>query len=243
MKLRRAFVWAVEAAACAAVGTLLLGSSGSTSPDSPAQVSTIRTTQDLMSRATAAVPDLTHGAQIYAQHCIGCHRSRGNAEGDRQYPQLGGQQERYLLEQLVQFVTLGRYAPKMHQILTAADLADPQTLRDLSAYLAAQPHDPHGEHGDAHRLGRGRQIYDQSCAECHGARGEGRAQGPIPAISGQNYTYLLTQLEGFAAGHRSRAEPAAIDAVRRLSRDDIRAVADFISRMPASLDPSYGVAP
>ena len=129
----------------------------------------------------------------------------------------------------------------MHQVIARPPLQDPQSLSDLSAYLAAQPPDSDGEHGDAHRLGRGRSLYNTRCAECHGARGEGRAQGPIPAVGGQNYTYLLTQLNGFAVGHRAKVEAGLINAMSSLSADDMRAVADFMSRMPQSVDPHYGV--
>jgi cytochrome c553 len=191
---------------------------------------------ELLSRAADATPNPNHGKQLYEEHCVRCHRPHGNGTGERQYPQLAGQQEQYLLEQLVEFVALDRFAPKMHQILAQSSLADPQALRDLSAYLAMQPHDPHGEHGDGYRMGEGRRIYDRYCAECHGTRGEGRTEGPIPAVDGQNYTYLLTQLKGFVAGHRSRAEPAVIAAVSKLSPDAMAAVADFMSRMPDSLE-------
>jgi cytochrome c553 len=191
---------------------------------------------ELLGRAAKVTPDPTHGKQLYEEYCVRCHRPQGSGTGERQYPQLAGQQEQYVLEQLVDFVTLDRFAPKMHQILAQGTLADPQSLRDLSAYLAIQPRDVHGEHGDGYRIGRGRQIFNQYCAECHGTLGEGRAKGPVPAVDGQNYTYLLAQLKGFVAGHRSRAEPALIGAVSKLSPDDMAAVADFMSRMPDSLD-------
>jgi len=191
---------------------------------------------ELLSQAAHATPDPSHGKQLYEEHCVRCHRPEGSGTGERQYPQLASQQEQYLLEQLVEFVTLDRLAPKMHQILAQSTLANPQSLRDLSDYLASQPHDEHGEHGDGHRLGRGRRIYDQYCAGCHGTLGEGRAKGSVPAVDGQNYTYLLAQLKGFVAGHRSRAEPAVIAAVSNLSPDDKAAVADFMSRMPDSRD-------
>jgi cytochrome c553 len=128
----------------------------------------------------------------------------------------------------------------MHRVLAQPPLQDPRSLSDLTAYLAAQPADSHGEHGDPHRLGRGRSLYDLRCAECHGAHGEGNAQGPIPAVGGQNYTYLLNQLNGFAVGHRAKAESDMIAAVRSLSANDKEAIADFISRMPQSADPRYG---
>ena len=197
----------------------------------------------LASRAAAAMPDRVHGAELYARYCERCHRSHGSAVGERQFPQLAGQQQAYLLAQLAQFITLDRTAPAMHRVLTQDGLQDPQSLADLSAYLAAQPHDPYGEHGDAHRLGRGRAIYNGHCAECHGGDGEGRAVGVVPAVAGQNYSYLLAQLKGFAAGHRSRVDTALIASMGRLSADDMRAVADFMSRMPQSIDSRYGVVP
>lgn len=198
---------------------------------------------DLAGRAAAATPDPARGETLYAEHCARCHGAGGRAEGERQFPDLAGQQRAYLLAQLVQFVTLDRFAPKMHRVLSQGGLETPQALADLSAYLAAQPHGTHGEHGDAHRLGRGRAIYDERCARCHGRLGDGSAAGPIPAIAGQNYSYLLTQLHGFAAGHRARVEPELIELMRALQANDQRAVADYVSRMPASVDSRYGVAP
>ncbi len=196
---------------------------------------------DLLNRAMAATPDLAHGGALFRRSCARCHETRGSGTGAREFPRLAGQQREYLLQQLVQFITLERYAPQMHQILIQPALADPQSLSDLSSYLAALHYEAFGEHGDGHRIGRGRQIYSERCAECHGAAGEGRAKPVIPAVGGQNYTYLLTQLRGFAAGHRGKVESSLAEAVGSLSRDDTRAVADFISRMPESVDPHYGV--
>jgi hypothetical protein len=47
-------------------------------------------------------------------------------------------------------------------------------------------------------------------------------------------------MNGFAAGHRSKADRAVIDAVGKLAPDDRRAVADFMSRLPESADARYG---
>ncbi len=181
----------------------------------------------------AATPDLAHGADLYQHYCKHCHSSRGAGTGDREFPRLAGQQRLYLLNQLTQFISLNRYGPQMHRVL--AQVAEPQSLSDLSAYLAAQTPDPYGEHGDWHQIGRGRSLYNAHCAQCHGSRGEGRAEGPIPAVGSQNYTYLATQLEGFAAGHRSKVDTDLMTAVRALSARDLEALADFMSRMPQSL--------
>jgi cytochrome c553 len=196
---------------------------------------------ELSHQALARTPNLQQGSSLYQRFCERCHDVRGSGTGNRQFPRLAGQQRTYLVNQLAQFVTLDRYAPSMHQVLAQPPLGDPQSLSDLSFYLAAQAPDLHGEHGNAHRLGRGRSLYNSRCAACHGTRGEGQAQGPVPAVGGQNYTYLLSQLNGFAAGHRAKVDSHLIDAVRSLSADDRSAVADFMSRMPQSVDLHYGV--
>jgi cytochrome c553 len=194
----------------------------------------------LLDRARAATPDAAHGKVIYERYCIRCHEARGSGGGEREIPQLAGQQRQYLLRELVQIINADRLAPKMHQVLARPELANPQVLSDVTAYLAAQPHDTHGEHGDALRLGRGRELYNARCAGCHGALGDGQAQGTVPAIAGQNYTYLVDQMKGFAAGHRSKADPAVIEVVGKLTPEDMRAVADFMSRLPQSADARYG---
>jgi cytochrome c553 len=195
---------------------------------------------ELTARALAASPDAEQGKVLYQRFCERCHAAEGRGDRDREVPRLGGQQRAYLLDQLAQFITLDRYAPLMHRVLARPPLLDPQSLSDLTAYLAEQPPDSHGEHGDPHALGLGRVLYNLRCGECHGMHGEGNAQGPIPAIGGQNYTYLLNQLNGFAAGHRAKVESELLTAVRSLSANDMKAVADFISRMPESVDPHYG---
>jgi cytochrome c553 len=195
----------------------------------------------LAAQALAASPDPERGKALYQQFCERCHDAGGSGNRNREVPRLAGQQRIYLLNQLAQFITLDRYAPSMHRVLARPPLLDPQSLGDLSAYLAAQPPDSHGEHGDPHWLGIGRILYNLRCAQCHGTHGAGNAQGPIPAVGGQNYTYLLNQLNGFAVGHRAKVESDLLTAVRSLSANDMKAVADFISRMPESVDPHYGV--
>lgn len=70
--------------------------------------------------------------------------------------------------------------------------------------------------------------------------GMGARTGQFPRSRVENYSYLVGQLHGFAAGHRSKADPAVIDAVSKLDPDDMKAVADFMSRLPQSADARYG---
>ncbi len=195
----------------------------------------------LLEQASAAVPHVNNGQRLYDEYCAHCHKARGAATGPRQYPQIGGQREDYLLAQLVHFIALDRFSPTMHRVLLEPTLSGPQSLRDLTAYLAGQSRELHGEHGDPMGIRHGQHIYLERCAGCHGNLGVGQAQGPIPAIGGQNYTYLLIQLRGFAAGHRGAVDPSVTDAVTKLSSTEMAAVADYTSRLPDSA--SYLRAP
>jgi cytochrome c553 len=49
---------------------------------------------------------------------------------------------------------------------------------------------------------RGAHLYE-TCAACHGQRGEGVSDGSVPAIAGQHYLVLVKQLADFRAEVRS----------------------------------------
>jgi cytochrome c553 len=69
-----------------------------------------------------------------------------------------------------------------------------------------------------------------SCAQCHGAAGEGDASGAFPRLSGQNAWYLVRSLQDFASGVRPSKVMGPIAA--ELSHDQVLDVAAYY----ASLD-------
>jgi cytochrome c553 len=186
---------------------------------------------ELLKTAMALTPNADHGEVLYAKHCSACHGARAGGSGPREVPALAGQREYYVLEQLVFFSALERNAPAMHDIVKRPDLDHAQALRDLAAYLSHASGQPTTDRGDGHALAAGERIYSQTCAACHGRRGEGSDNEPIPAIGGQHYRYLLAQLEAFPTGHRSYVEPPVLDFTAGLSPDERKAVADYVSRL------------
>ena len=187
----------------------------------------------MLNSAMSLKADPQHGEVLYLKHCTRCHSPRAWGKGVFAVPSLAGQREFYLIQQLVQFATLGRNVPEMHAVLAAPDLDRPQSIRDLAAYLAFQARNPRVEHGDGHSLKEGELIYKRSCAMCHGKNGEGSEDEPIPAVGGQHYDYLRAQLDGFATGHRGTVEPPIIDFTAGLTPQQRHAVADYISRLTA----------
>ncbi len=191
------------------------------------------TTFTLMKDTMALTPDLQSGEHLYIQYCTACHKRSGWGSGPREVPTLAGQEEFYLLEQLLQFSVLERLKDEMHEVVARPEIARPQALRDVSAYIARQPRNPDPDRGDGTHLRAGERLYRESCATCHGKDGEASQADLIPAVGGQQYGYLLVQLHNIAKGHRSNLQPAVIDLVAALSAAELEGVADYMSRLPA----------
>jgi len=181
----------------------------------------------------ALTPDVQNGEHLYIQYCSACHKRSGWGSGPREVPTLAGQQEVYLLEQLVQFSVMERLKDEMHDVVARPEIASPQVLRDVSAYIAQRPRNPDPDRGDATQLQAGERVYAQSCVTCHGRNGEGSPKDVVPAVGGQQYGYLLVQLRSIAQGHRKNLQPAVNDIVRSLSPGETAGVADYMSRLPA----------
>jgi cytochrome c553 len=191
------------------------------------------TTLNLLQKNMVLTPNLESGEHLYIQYCSACHHRSGWGSGPREVPTLAGQQDLYLLEQLIQFSISERVKNEMHRVVTKAEVASPQSLRDVSAYIAGRPRNPDPARGDGTRLRTGEKVYTQSCSICHGKDGAGDSQDLIPAIGGQQYGYLLVRLHELSQDHLSEVEPAVIDILGGLSPADLQAVADYTSRLPA----------
>ncbi len=213
------------------LGILLLAASASCACEAQSM-----TTLHMLEKARALTPDPRSGEHLYIQYCSACHRRSAWGNGAREVPTLAGQQELYLLEQLIQFSVLDRKKEEMHQVVSKPELTNPQAMRDVVAYAAQRPRNPSPDHGDGTQLAVGERVYAQSCAICHGKNGDGNAEDLIPAIGGQQYEYLLVRLRSFAQGHGAQqrsagVEPAVVDLLARLSPAELEAVADYTSRL------------
>lgn len=85
----------------------------------------------------------------------------------------------------------------------------------LSAALAAEPDEQ-----------RGRKLFEQRCAECHGQDAQGMAARRIPALAGQQYEYLVKQLVDFI--DFGRANGAMHGALKQRDVRDAQSIADIV---------------
>jgi cytochrome c553 len=194
-------------------------------------------TLNMLQKDLALQPDLQRGEHLYIQFCSACHHRSGWGSGPREVPTLAGQQDSYLLDQLLQFSNLERKKDEMHEVVAKPQIDSPQSLRDVSAYIASKPRNPRSDHGDGAQLLTGERVFVQSCVICHGKNGEGNRDDLIPTIGGQQYGYLLVRLNNFAKQHgaveQGAMEPAVVNLLAGLSQAELKAVADYASRLPA----------
>ena len=190
--------------------------------------------EDLISQSSAVTAEPEHGRILFLKRCAACHGRHAWGDDLREIPALAGQGQTYLIQQLAHFVTGKRpgsevHGPVMHDALQPPDVDRAQAFGDLAAYLSHAPRNPHPETGDARALGLGQRDYLRACAGCHGLEGAGNNAAGIPAIGGQGYHYLRTQLHNFASGRL--AHPALADSPVTRSAEEQDAVADYVSRL------------
>lgn len=174
-----------------------------------------------------------------AELCQECHGETGQGTAEH-YPKLAGQWPAYIAKQLLDFQSGAR----KNEIMTAmaADLSR-QDIADIAAYFSSVPpwqatagnFSARGEslflNGDAAR-------DLPSCAFCHGAdaAGSGQQEAPVPALAGQNQSYLANQLFFWKVDERRNNEGGAMNAVAHgLTAEDIDALAKFLSGIPAEM--------
>lgn len=189
--------------------------------------------------------DATRGEQAAAV-CTACHQADGggrHVEGGESWPRLAGLNAAYIAKQLHDFKSGDRTNPSMAPF--AARL-DEQQIADLAAYYSQMPLTPGqgGEKADEALLQRGESIalhgdwstYLVSCKSCHGPDNQGVGE-VFPGIAGQHAGYIESQLQAWKNKTRSNDPQDLMGTVaRRMSDDDIRAVAAWLANQPPGVN-------
>jgi cytochrome c553 len=169
--------------------------------------------------------------------CASCHGQDGATAIDPSYPQLAGQNERYLARQLNMFQSGERDVALMTAQLIGKSEQD---LDDLAAYYASLPAKTGEAVGSDADVELAERIYKggiakkgvAACSSCHGPGGAGNAQAGFPRISGQSAAYTAAQLIAYREGERRSDEEygGMMRGVSRgLSDREIVVLSDYIS--------------
>lgn len=149
-------------------------------------------------------PDPAAGQALYAT-CAACHGAQGEGTAALNAPKLTGQGAWYVARQLRYFKTGARGAHEKDtfgKVMApmAALLTDDVAINNVAAYIDSLPDkaSPRTLTGDAQR---GKRRFE-TCANCHGAGGQGIQATNAPRLRGMSDWYLATQLKNFRDGVR-----------------------------------------
>jgi cytochrome c553 len=171
------------------------------------------------------------GAVEFRQACSRCHGAVAQGDAAHAIPALAGQRFKYVVRQLANFAGDERDSPTMQRVLSHSVLKEPQTWVDIAAYVNNLPmREPAGT-GDGTGVALGRGIFHEQCASCHKLDAHGDEVGFVPSLRGQQYTYLVDQLEKLAEGRRHNADEDLVRFWRSLEEQDVRGTADYLSRL------------
>lgn len=181
---------------------------------------------------SGAADDLVRGAQLAQKDCSTCHGMTGQGASN-EFPNLAGQNEKYLAKQLRDFASGARVSQVMS--LKAAAL-DELAIRGVTKYYQSQvpvfkpTSDPMLASVGAFVYERGNPYSGlPGCVSCHGTGARGQAE--LPRLAGQNPQYLERQLKLFAS--RGRSNDGSIMAViaSRLTEMEMKAVVEHLGAM------------
>ena len=177
----------------------------------------------LLAAAHAPAQDVEAG-RAKAQVCAACHGADGNSISP-EIPALAGQTWRYIYIQLRDFKEGRRSNPIM------SPMAAPLSRDDMIAianFYAAQPLKPSTFKVDDARARLGKAKADETlCTMCH--LGGLLGQNEIPRLAGQNYPYLVAQLQAFKARTRTNDAGTMTSVAQTLSADDIDHLGHYLT--------------
>ena len=156
--------------------------------------------------------------------CQNCHGADGNSSMG-EVPNLAGQNPAFLLEQIRKFGSGQRKNEFMQKLIKV--LSDDDKI-NIALYFARQSVKPQPP-GDPALLARGIEQFSKNCFRCHGDQGRGNEK--IARIAGQQPVYLVLTLTRYRDHTGERNDPLMAANTSMLKDPDIRALAEYVSRL------------
>ena len=182
-----------------------------------------------------AMGDPSRG-EAQAMVCAACHGQDGASGIAPNYPNLAGQNEKYLFNQLKMIASGERVLVEMTgQLIGKSE----QDLWDLSAYYANLPSKAGASGGNDEELEKAASIYRggiarkgvAACTACHSPSGKGNSQAGYPSLAGQPVDYTIAQLTKYRESVRKTDESFGgmmRGVAETLTDTEIAILADYI---------------
>ena len=180
--------------------------------------------------ALALTPDTKNGLEIYRE-CAACHTPEGWGMSSGMVPQLAGQHRTVVIKQLADIRAGNRENEVMAPYSSIESIGGTQAVADVAGYIDTLEISVENGRGSGDDLEQGERLYQENCARCHGAQGEGDSEKSIPRIQSQHFGYLVTQFESIREGKRRNANPEMVVQIKDFKQDQMFAVLDYVSRL------------
>jgi cytochrome c553 len=194
----------------------------------------------LASMAAVAATSVPDSMDERIRACTACHGEEGRATSDGYYPRIAGKPAGYLYNQLVNFRDGRRRNPMMTYLVS--NLPDAY-LREIAEHFS-KLHPPYPAPAAASIapsvLERGRELATRgdagrnipACRACHGDALTG-VEPAVPGLIGLPRDYMSSQFGAWRIGARHAAAPDCMaELTRRMSADDVSAVAAYLASIP-----------
>lgn len=160
-------------------------------------------------------------------HCASCHLHDGSGRPDGSIPRLAGQRRAVLQNKLTRIRTGATRLPVMEPFAKALS---PGELDAVAAYLSGLP-DTRPEEPSVviEALKRGRALYGEHCAACHGPDGEGHDGLLAPRLCGQHGPYLARRLQEAALETRGEGDAVMQGIVREVPHDALAPIVRWLA--------------
>lgn len=187
----------------------------------------------LIACALAAFPAAAGDAALGAQKaavCAACHGPTGSSVNP-EWPNLAGQGEPYIVQQLSAF----KAGTRVNALMTPmAAMLSTEDMEDLGAHFSQQT--PAGLEADASNWKEGETLYRggdkergiPACIACHGPEGRGIGPARFPALRAQHAVYTYNQLKAFKDGSRKSTGGIMETVTERLTDDEMHALASYV---------------
>ena len=192
--------------------------------------------------AEAAAPGVLDGKALFAaKTCVACH-GRNGAKAIQVFPELAGQDAKYLLEQMNDIADGKRLSgldargyPRTQGMKDVMHLVNVAERAAIAEFLSKEPGpkprklDPAP---DAARLAEGKDAYAKGgCVTCHGVDGLKPLAG-YPVIGGMKRDYAVLQMTEIRDGIRQNGKvKTMLPFAKKLDEAKIAAIADYLSQI------------
>lgn len=181
-------------------------------------------------------------SKIYrTKSCMACH-GRNGARAIRDYPNLAGQNAKYLNQQMLDIQSGKRVAsveeetghPRTKGMADVMHLVNKKEIKELSEWLADLPPAklrPPEEPVSEEQIKAGKKAYKKlGCKACHGKDGLKASNKAYPIIAGQKRAYLINQMTDMKEKVRNNGKSKLMyGVIKRAKPEQIAAIADYLS--------------